>query len=103
MAKKSSIKKNLKRKAMSDLPSGMAKRQEIKKLLKNKDLSWAERQELQDKLTKMPRDTAASRVRNRCFLTGRSRGNIRRFGISRIMLRELGSQGLVPGLKKSSW
>ena len=103
MAKVSSVQKNLKRRKMSELPSGEAKRKEIKKQLKNKDLSWSERQALQDKLSTMPRDTSSIRVRNRCFVTGRSRGNIRRFGISRIMLRELGSQGLIPGLKKSSW
>ncbi len=55
------------------------------------------------KLAELPRNSAPTRVRNRCQLTGRSRGNYRKFGLSRIMLRELGNMGMIPGLTKSSW
>jgi len=54
-------------------------------------------------LAKLPRDSSPTRSHNRCQLTGRSRGNLRKFKISRIMLRELANQGMIPGLKKASW
>jgi small subunit ribosomal protein S14 len=54
-------------------------------------------------LAKLPRDSSPTRSHNRCQLTGRSRGNLRKFKVSRIMLRELANQGMIPGLKKASW
>ena len=101
MAKQSSIQKNLKRKKIvlkfKDL------RQKIKKKIMQKDLTMEERFKLQVKLNELPRDSAHVRVRNRCELTGRSRGNYRKFGLSRIKFRELSMSGSLPGVVKSSW
>jgi small subunit ribosomal protein S14 len=79
-----------------------AKREAIKKELK-KINSFKERVALYKKLERMPRNSSPSRQRNRCWVTGRSRGFYRDFGLSRHVLREMGNEGLIPGLKKSSW
>ena len=101
MAKQSSIQKNLNRKKTVLKFKGL--RQKLKKKIMQKDLTMEERFKLQVKLNELPRDSAHVRVRNRCELTGRSRGNYRKFGLSRIKLRELTMSGNLPGMVKSSW
>jgi len=101
MAKTSSIDKNNKRKKLVD---GLAKKRgDLKARIYDKDLPLEERFKLIMTLAKLPRNSASVRVRNRCALTGRPRGFINKFGLSRNMLRELGSKGLIPGLIKASW
>lgn len=101
MAKKSVVQRNLKRIQKVEALSG--KRQALKKILKDKNLSLSERLKAQKKITEMPRDSSKIRIRNRCELTGRGHGYIRQFKLSRIMVRELASFGLIPGLRKGSW
>lgn len=101
MAKKSTIEKNNRRKALAK--SFAAKRSKLKALVMDKNLPPEERFTAQIKLSEMPRNSNPNRIRNRCELTGRSRAYYRKFKLSRIMLRELGSNGLIPGLVKSSW
>ncbi len=79
------------------------KRAELKATIMNKELPMEERFAAQIKLSALPRNSAKTRVRNRCELTGRPRGNYRKFNLCRIKLRELGSFGQIPGLVKSSW
>ena len=76
---------------------------ELKKKLMQKNMSMEERFKLQSKLNDLPRDGSSIRVRNRCELTGRSRGVYRKFGLSRIKIRELSMSGDLPGVVKSSW
>ncbi|HLD76833.1 MAG TPA: 30S ribosomal protein S14 [Rickettsiales bacterium] len=80
-----------------------AKRVKLKEIAKDNDASFEERIEAQTKLSQMPRDGSYIRYRNRCKLSGRPRGNLRKFGLSRIAVRELASWGQIPGLVKSSW
>ena len=80
-----------------------AKRQELKRRLKDRHLSPQERLTAQQALNALPRNSSASRVSNRCIITGRSKGVYRRYKISRIMLRQLALQGRLPGMKKASW
>ena len=80
----------------------LAKRESIKEGLKNAS-SFQERVDLYKKFERIPRNSSPSRQRNRCWVTGRSRGFYRDFGLSRHVLREMGNDGLIPGLKKSSW
>ena len=101
MAKQSSIQKNMNRKTI--VSKHQAKRQDLKKKIMQKDLSMEERFKLQSKLSEMPRDSAKIRLRNRCEVTGRARGVYRKFGLSRIKLRELTMSGNLPGMVKSSW
>jgi small subunit ribosomal protein S14 len=101
MAKQSLIRRNEKRKKVSQLQK--AKRLKVIALTKDTSLPFEERLAAQVKLSEMSRNGSQSRVRNRCSLTGRPRGNLRKFGLSRIALRELASWGQVPGLIKSSW
>lgn len=79
-----------------------AKRESIKEELKQTS-SFQERVTLYKKFERIPRNSSPSRQRNRCWVTGRSRGFYRDFGLSRHVLREMGNDGLIPGLKKSSW
>ncbi|MBL6751187.1 MAG: 30S ribosomal protein S14 [Nevskia sp.] len=79
------------------------KRAALKATVVNPDSSYEERQAAAEKLQKLPRDSSASRVRNRCKVTGRSRGVYRKFGLARTKLREAAMRGEVPGLKKASW
>lgn len=101
MAKVSSIEKNETRRRK--VAKYAAKRNALKATIMNRDLPMEERFDAQLKLNELPRDGSPSRVRNRCGLTGRSRGNYRKFNLSRIALRELGNFGQIPGLVKSSW
>ena len=101
MAKQSSIQKNLnRRKVVSKYEK---RRNSLKKQVMQKTLSMEERFKLQSKLNDLPRDSSNIRVRNRCKLTGRTRGVYRKFGLSRIKLRELTMSGYLPGVVKSSW
>lgn len=99
MAKKSMIARERKREKL--VKKFTAKRQEFKNR-KNID-SFEEQLRLQESLQKLPRNSAKSRLRNRCWLTGRSRGFYRDFGLSRHVLREMSHDCLLPGVKKSSW
>ena len=101
MAKLSSINKNNKRIKLSDRL--FKKRQKLKKIVMNKKLPLEERFKAQQKLSKLPRNSAKNRIMNRCQITGRPHGVYRKLKISRIALRQLGLQGKIPGLVKSSW
>ena len=101
MAKQSSIQKNLNRKKI--VSKFTNRRKQLKKKLMRKDMTMEDRFKLQSKLNDLPRDSANIRVRNRCELTGRTRGVYRKFGLSRIKLRELSMAGSIPGVVKSSW
>ena len=101
MAKLSAINKNNKRIKLSD--KFYKKRSSLKKIIMNKKLSLEERFKAQQKLSKLPRNSAKTRVRNRCQITGRPHGVYRKLKISRIALRKLGLEGKIPGMVKSSW
>ena len=101
MAKQSSIQKNLNRKKI--VKRFNDKRKNLKKKIMQKDLSMEERFKIQSKLNDLPRNSSRVRVRNRCKLTGRTRGVYRKFGLSRIKIRELSMAGALPGVVKSSW
>ena len=101
MAKKSSIARNLKRKRLIERFAN--KRNELKEQLKDSDLSQEEFIRLQHKLPKIPRNSSPIRYRNRCSVTGRPRGYIGKFGLSRLTFRELALWGKIPGVTKSSW
>ena len=101
MAKKSSINKNERRKAMVKQYAG--KFAALKAVANDESLDDAERLMARLKLATLPRNANPTRVRNRCVVTGRSRAVYRKFKLSRIMIRELGNKGLIPGLTKSSW
>ena len=101
MAKLSSINKNNRRIKMSD--KFYKKRKNLKDIVMNKKLTLEERFKAQQKLSKLPRNSAKTRVRNRCQITGRPHGVYRKLKISRIALRQLGLEGKIPGMVKSSW
>ena len=101
MAKMSAVNKNNKRIKLSD--KLFKKRQMLKKIIMDKKLPLEERFKAQQKLSKLPRNSAKNRVMNRCQITGRPHGVYRKLKISRIALRQLGLQGKIPGLVKSSW
>ncbi len=101
MAKKSSIEKNNRRRRMTKQFS--ARRAKLKAIALDKSKPMEERFAATLKLAEMPRNSSATRIRNRCEMTGRPRSVYRKNKLSRIALRELGSKGLVPGLVKSSW
>ena len=101
MAKQSSIQKNNNRKKI--VSKFKTRRSILKKMIMKKSLTMEERFKLQTKLNDLPRDSANIRVRNRCELTGRTRSVYRKFGLSRIKLRELTMSGALPGVVKSSW
>ena len=101
MAKLSAINKNNKRIRLSE--KYFKKREALKKIVMNKNLSLEERFKAQQKLSKMPRNSAKIRVRNRCQITGRPHGVYRKLKISRIALRQLGLEGKITGMVKSSW
>ena len=101
MAKLSSVNKNNRRIKLSD--KFLKKRTMLKKIIMNKKLSLEERFRAQQKLSKLPRNSAKNRIRNRCQITGRPHGVYRKLKISRIALRQLGLQGKIPGMVKSSW
>ena len=100
MAKLSSVNKNNNRIKLSE--KYYKKREKLKKIIMNKKLPLEERFRAQQKLSKLPRNSAKNRVRNRCQITGRPHGVYRKLRISRIALRQLGLQGKIPGMVKSS-
>ena len=101
MAKLSSIQKNLFRQKL--IQKYRSKREVLKSKIKNKNISLEERLSYQNKLNDLPRNGSSIRHRNRCEITGRSRGTYRKFGLSRIKIRELSMSGDLPGVVKSSW
>ena len=101
MAKISSVERNKKREKM--VKQFANRRAKLKALVSNREISVEERFEAAVKLAQLPRNSAANRTRLRCAVTGRPRGNYRKFKLCRIQLRELGSTGQIPGLVKSSW
>jgi small subunit ribosomal protein S14 len=101
MAKKSSIEKNSRRRLLTKKFSG--RRSRLKEIVQDKTKPMEERFAATLKLATLPRNSSATRIRNRCEMTGRPRGFYRKHKLSRIALRELGSKGLIPGLVKSSW
>lgn len=101
MAKTSSIEKNNRRRRLTKRLSG--RRARLKAIVQDKSKPVEERFAATLKLAKLPRNSAPSRIRNRCEVTGRPRGFYRKLKMSRIALRDLGSKGLIPGLVKSSW
>ena len=101
MAKKSAIDKNRKKIIKSNRHE--AKRKALKKVIMDKTISQEERFMAVLKLSALPRDGSKVRVRNRCSITGRPRGNYRKFGMSRIAFRDLASTGQLPGITKASW
>ena len=101
MAKLSSIQKNLHRQEL--VKKFKNKRTKLKSKIMQKDITMEERIKLQNILNDLPRNSSHIRVRNRCKLTGRTRGVYRKFGLSRIKLRELTMLGSLPGVVKSSW
>jgi len=101
MAKTSSIQRNLKRIKLTK--KFFKKREDLKKIIKNKKLPLEDRFAAQLKLAKIPRNSSKTRIRNRCEITGRPHGVYRKLKISRIALRDLASKGKIPGMTKSSW
>tara|TARA_Y100001970_G_C13989794_1_gene727616 strand:- start:430 stop:735 length:306 start_codon:yes stop_codon:yes gene_type:complete len=101
MAKKSKVVKNLQRQKLVEQYA--KKRSELLSIIKDPKTSIDDKRLAYMKIEKLPRDANPIRVRNRCNLTGRPRGFYRRFGLSRIALRELVLKGRVPGVKKASW
>ncbi len=101
MAKTSMVEKNKRRERLSKLHAG--KRAALKKVVMDRSLPVEDRFEASLKLAQLPRNGAANRVRLRCEVTGRPRGNYRKFKLSRNMLRELANTGQIPGVTKASW
>ena len=101
MARKSSIAKQRRREIFVQLK--WEKRQQLKKIVKDLTKSDEERFAAQISLNKLPKNSSPVRLRNRCQLTGRSRGFLRKFKLSRLCFREMANQGLIPGIFKASW
>ncbi len=101
MAKSSSVQKNLNRLKLINKLS--ERRKLLKSKVMDKNLTLEERIKFQNKLNELPRNSSSIRHRNRCEITGRPRGNYRKFGLSRIKIRELSMNGDLPGVVKSSW
>ena len=101
MAKKSTIEKNERRKKLTTRYA--AKRSALKAVIQNPKSTIEEKLAAQVGLQKLPRNSAKERVRHRCSMTGRSRGNLREFGLSRMAFREMALMGLIPGVRKASW
>lgn len=101
MAKRSSIERQKQREQLVALKKD--KRQELKKRALDMNISESERQEARIALNKMPRNSSAVRLRNRCKLTGRVRGYLRKFKLSRLSFREMALNGFIPGITKASW
>jgi len=101
MAKKSSIEKNNKRRRL--VAAYADRREKLKALARDKRQPQEARFEARLKLAQLPRNSSPTRIRNRCELSGRPRAYYRKFRMSRIALRELASQGQIPGMVKSSW
>ena len=101
MAKKSKIAKNNQRAEKVLLYADV--RGDLVAIIKDPDATYEDKREAQRKIAKMPRDASATRYRNRCQITGRPRGNLRKFGMCRNVMRELALKGELPGIKKASW
>ena len=101
MAKKSMVEREKKRERM--VAKYAAKRAELNEIVKDQSLPMEERFKATLKLEELPRNSSATRLHNRCQLTGRPHAYYRKLKLSRIMLRELGSHGQIPGMVKSSW
>ena len=101
MAKKSAIERNEKRRRLAKKYAD--RRAKLKAIAKDSSLSMEDRFNAQLKLAELPRNSSKNRIRNRCEVSGRPRGFYRKLKMSRIALRELSNQGLVPGMVKSSW
>ncbi|MBR9826904.1 MAG: 30S ribosomal protein S14 [Alphaproteobacteria bacterium] len=101
MAKKASVERNRKRERLAKRYA--AKRDQLKAVARDQELPVEERFAAQLKLASLPRNSAPTRIRNRCEVTGRPRGFYRKLRMSRIALRQLASQGMIPGMVKSSW
>ncbi|MFD9601319.1 30S ribosomal protein S14 [Streptomyces sp. NPDC056708] len=101
MAKKSKIAQNEKREAIVERYA--ARRAELKEVIRRPSFTDAERRAAVDELRRQPRDASATRVRNRDGVDGRPRGHLRKFGLSRVRMRELAHAGYLPGVTKSSW
>ena len=101
MAKTSAIQRNLKRIKMAK--KFQNRRKKLKAIINNRKLPLNERFAAQLKLSKLPKNSAKTRVRNRCEITGRPHGVYRKLKISRIALRQMASSGKIPGMTKSSW
>ena len=101
MAKKSAVNRNERVKVLVKLHA--AKRVALKKIANNETLPLEDRFDARLKLAELPRNSSKTRIRNRCEITGRPRGNYRKLRMCRNQLRELASQGRIPGMTKSSW
>ena len=101
MAKKSKIVRELHLKKMVEKYA--SKRKELKVIIKDPKTSLEEQQKAKDALHKLPRRSNPNRIKNRCFLTGRPKGYLRKFGLSRIVVREMALRGEIPGVTKASW
>ncbi|MFG2983828.1 30S ribosomal protein S14 [Streptomyces sp. NPDC048258] len=101
MAKKSKIAQNEKRKRTVERYA--ARRTELKEVLRRPSSTGAERRAALEELRRQPRDASATRVRNRDGVDGRPRGHLRKFGLSRVRMREQAHAGFLPGVTKSSW
>lgn len=101
MAKTSQVHRDRKRERL--IARYAARRGELRKVLKDAEVSLDEKLEAQAALEKLPRNSCRTRLTRRCLLTGRSRGGYQKFGLSRIMLRQLALEGKIPGMTKSSW
>jgi len=101
MAKTSKIKKNEQR--MGIVAKYAARRRELKAIIKNPLSTDDQRADAYAALRKMPRDASATRIRNRCAMSGRPRAHLRQFGLSRIAFRDMALSGFIPGVRKASW
>lgn len=101
MAKTSAVERNKKREKMAKQFAG--RRARLKAIVQDQSTSPEERFEASMKLAQLPRNSSATRIRLRCEVTGRPRGNYRKFKLGRVMLRDLASNGQIPGMVKSSW
>jgi len=101
MAKLSQVLRDQKREKL--IAKHAAKRAELRKQLNDPNVSFADKLEIQVKFSKLPRNSCPTRLNRRCKISGRSKGYYRKFGISRIALRELALRGQLPGVRKSSW
>ena len=101
MARKAMIEKEKRREHLVN--AKWEKRKELKKIVRDLNVSEEERMGAQDTLNKLSRNSSKIRLRNRCQLTGRSRGYLRKFKLSRLCFREMANAGLIPGVTKSSW
>ncbi|WP_032112424.1 30S ribosomal protein S14 [Candidatus Paracaedibacter symbiosus] len=101
MARLGSVNKNNRRRQLAE--KSASRRDKLKEVIYDKNVDFEARIEAVIKLSELPRNSSATRIRNRCEVSGRPRGFHRKFRMSRIAVRELGSLGLIPGLIKSSW